>query len=244
MSDKKNRSGLSDDEMRQIGMRLQQLRENYVDADGNKPSQEKFAELIGLDCKDSSVQSIMSKIENGKQAVTLAQLMQYSKLCNVSIDSILKGNDFKKKPTPFTITDLCRQIVALDRCGLIDLVDNMDLSDPMRSKHLLGLLIEECEYDEPRYDAEYDYWIKPTAFEEAQEMCSSALRSFIERYASIKRIADDNTAGLEKWMIDSLVEKALADVTSKCGEITTELLQSLLDPLSFMNIPDDTLPFN
>lgn len=248
MNEKKNRSGLSNDEMRKIGMRLQELRENYVDADGKKPSQEKFAELMGIDCKESSVQSIMSKIETGKQAVTLAQLIQYSKLCNVSIDSILKGSDFKEKPTPFTITDLCRQIVILDKCGLIDLIDNMDLSDTARSKRLLGVLIEEMGYDEPRYDAEYDYWISPSSFEMAQEVCSSAIRTFIARYTAIKRIATDSDAGIDKWMIDTLVDNALADVASKCGKLSADLLLSSTDPAFYLPNAyppntEDELPF-
>lgn len=126
MNDRDTQNDIREQEMKTIGKRLKDLRENYRDANGKKLNQEDFASLIDLGKAESSKQSMLSLIESGKKYPTVPQLLKYCELFNVSADFILKGEQqTNSRPSAaITAADLCNEIMQLDECQLIDIVAN------------------------------------------------------------------------------------------------------------------------
>lgn len=116
---------LNTDEKKKIGERLASLRKEYGRThDREGINQEEFAEVLGLYCtSQNQTQKAMSNIEKGKVVYRLPLLQRYSQVCNVSIDYIVNGSEFEKREDErdeYTALDVCRNIIALDRSGLID----------------------------------------------------------------------------------------------------------------------------
>lgn len=187
-----------------IGNRLRQLRENYGKANGSKLSIEKFGKILldGLGMTDSAICNLVGDLERGSLVISPAILQRYSQLCGVPIDYIVNGAEYAPAPAmkDITLKDLCHEIVNLDECGLIDIL-NEDGKCGILFREPYRCNIWEVDMDEQAYLA--------------------AMWTFIEHYATAKKISQLEVA--DRLQLERMAVKgALSEIDGSNGTLSAK----------------------
>lgn len=189
---------ISEEKKKEIGKRLAGLRTEYGKKLGLKHiSQEDFARRLGLDANSSNLlQKNMSQIEQGKVVYRLPLLLRYAHLCDVSLEYIIDGtvcddeSTSSERDITFSIADLCKEIVKLDECGLIDFI-SVDGRE--------GILFRDIEEEVNNTDYGAFEYVAPNGekrcvpkdvpyLDEIKAVYTGVILSFISNYHAVKQI--------------------------------------------------------
>lgn len=189
---------ISEEKKKEIGKRLAGLRIEYGKNRGLKHiSQEDFARRLGLDANSSNLlQKNMSQIEQGKVVYRLPLLQRYAHLCDVSLEYIIDGtvcddeSTSSERDITFSIADLCKEIVKLDECGLIDFI-SVDGREGILFRDIAGE-IENTDYGVLEYVApngEKRCVPKDVPIlDQIKAAYTDVILSFISNYHAVKQI--------------------------------------------------------
>lgn len=198
------RNDANTDLSKEIGKRLRGLRVRYGESIGNaKINMHDFGKLLGLDyTTDAAMDNYIGKLERGEYAITPSETLLYSRLCGVSADYILCGTESERVPDLF---DLCREIVNMDKCGLIDFV-NDECKKGILITDIAGGYAER-DYDFKKIGETFCRTDRMTA----KENYTDTLRNFITKYCTIKELSSLDGITNFDWIIDDLINSTFAN---------------------------------
>lgn len=177
----------------EIGKRLYELRLKYGEK-VNKPNirQGDFGAALGIGGDtQASRDTLVGRLERGECDIKPSELQKYSQLCGVSIDYIVNGSEHVDKPAAITIADVCREIIRMDKCGMIDIITHGDR---------YGILfrdiwdeINDTDYGKMTFtDANgttVDIPQEPPMEDIEAATYSDSIQQFIEEYCTVKDIS-------------------------------------------------------
>lgn len=193
---------------REIGKRLQDLRLMYGEK-VNRPNirQGDFGAILGIGGdSQGSRDTLIGRLERGVCDIKPSELQKYSQVCGVSVDYIVNGSEYEKPTPEITFVDLCREIINLDKCGLIEFVKR-------QGQH--GILIRDItppDLPNPQKDpnvSETDIEIAQTDREQA--FIAYHLDKFIESYCAVQEIKNDLRIPKRDWAVTKLSDDAIDD---------------------------------
>lgn len=225
----------------EIGRRLQDLRLEYGKK-VNKPNirQGDFGELLGIGGDtQGSRDTLVGRLERGECDIKPSELQKYSQLCGVSIDYIVNGGEYTREETlpEFTFNDLCKLIVDLDNCGLIDIV----------SSGAQGFKFRDIEPPQPIYIAEQDRYLDPLPESDTQEKVryiADSLRKFIIGYNAAKQLVNDRRLARNEWLAEKGIEGALKDFEMEAAALLYPSVAKLTKEVVEDRKLYESLPFN
>lgn len=188
-----SKTDISEEQKIEIGNRLAKLRVDYTEK--HKINQEDFGKLLGLGYKTKgSMQSNLSKIERGEVDYHIPLLQRYAKVCGTTLDYIISGVETRPIDTPdkapeYTIAGLCKDIMKLDECGLIEFFTSTD--------DRYGILFRDIKAEMQNKDygtldgfnsegESIHVPINPSIVDEIRAACSNTILVFLERYMGYK----------------------------------------------------------
>lgn len=208
-----------------IGERLKALRKKYGSEHGDPDmNMHDFGRAIGFECPtddDAAMDAFIGKLERGDLIIMPTELQRYSAACGVSIDYIINGSDHVEPTKEFTFVDLCREIVNLDKCGLLDFVVE-------GNRH--GITFTEIDDDEIYGDyAAGGPWRTINA---GKQTISQFLNTFIDEYYTSKIKLTDGDLPRSRQLLDDAIRYAIENFEIKtelnpCPKSTNKILSSI-----------------
>lgn len=215
----------------EIGQRLRDLRLKYGKKI-NQPTlrQGAFAAILGIGGdSQGSRDSLVGRLERGECDIKPSELKKYSQLCGVSIDYIVNGGEYEHAdiPTAITLSDLCNEIMRLDKCGMIDFVTHgnrqgilfRDLFDEMRTKDYGVMTFMGADGNPVSIPKE------PTTADNDAACYSDTIQQFIANYCAVKdMLAQVGYTKYGRQAADLAEKGALNDLTPFDSYNTVDIL--------------------